>query len=78
MPLGAPPAPTTFRASVPWRIARLPGDEGRERHEIAGLVEAYVCENCGLTALYTQAPRSIPVDVRYVRRIESGTKGPYR
>ncbi len=79
MPTGDhPPLPTTYRASLPWRIARLPGLPDRERHDIAGLVEAYVCESCGLTELFTLQPQQIPVDGRYVRRLTRANRGPYR
>jgi hypothetical protein len=78
-PAGETPAAQQFLPSLPFRIARLPGQQGRPRSDVSGLVEAFVCKSCGYTELYTRAPGAIPVDGQYVREIKGPTRvGPYR
>ena len=57
-----------------WHIARvpepvdtfpLPGGEPVD----AGIVQAYVCKECGFTEFYTEDPESIPVDGNIVSEI---------
>ena len=78
-PAGQASRNTDFLSSLPWRLARLPGEEGRPRSDITGLVEAYICKQCGYTEFYTRHPEGIPIDGRYVREIKpTGGGAPYR
>lgn len=44
-----------------------------------GLIEAYICRNCGFTELYTQRPGDIPVhELAGTEEFEVGSSGPYR
>ena len=65
----------------PWRIARQAYPDGNwmtTKVQAAGLVQAYVCRECGYTELYTQDPKSIPVDGDTVIEIEVSGQPPYR
>jgi len=65
----------------PWRIARQAYPDASwttTEVQAAGLVQAYVCRECGYTELYTQDPKSIPVDGDTVVEIEVPGHPPYR
>jgi len=63
------------RKANPWRLARIPYPGRRSWGTVeiatAGLVEAYVCKDCGFTEFYTKDPGEIPVDGVYVREINA-------
>ena len=67
----------------PLRVARIPDQPDRffggATQRAAGLVEAFVCRQCGFTELYTRSAEQIPVDGDLVRELVAphGT-GPFR
>lgn len=47
--------------------------------EPIGLIEAYVCQRCGFTELYTSRPGDIPIGEAYATELfEVGGEGPFR
>jgi hypothetical protein len=66
----------------PLRLARVPNPEGgswTSHVQAVGLVQAYVCSECGYTELYTRHAKDIPVDGTTVREIiGAAPQGPYR
>lgn len=69
--------------STAWRIARLPVPPAewslwKINQATAGVMEAFVCRDCGYTELYTIDPGSIPVDGEIVKAITGPTTGPFR
>jgi len=66
--------------SAAWRIARVPAEWSlwKINQATAGVVEAFVCRECGYTELYTIDPESIPVDGEIVKEITGTTTGPFR
>jgi hypothetical protein len=45
---------------------------------VAGLVEAYVCKECGFTEFHTREPESIEVDGKMVRELVGPEAQPFR
>lgn len=66
----------------PWRIARQAYPDASWATtdvQAAGLVQAYICRECGYTEFHTVDPKSIPVDGDTVVQIEAaGSTSPYR
>jgi tetratricopeptide (TPR) repeat protein len=59
-------------AAKSFRVARVPNPKKgfwQAAAVTAGLVEAYVCRQCGFTEFYTKDPSQIPIDGEYVKEI---------
>lgn len=65
--------------SVTMRVARAPSKRYLASARTAGILQAYVCQSCGYTELYTHLPGSIPIDGEVVRLIDdSDPDNPHR
>ncbi|MCA9664835.1 MAG: hypothetical protein KC503_04580 [Myxococcales bacterium] len=71
--------------SARWRLARIKEQErgflGQTKTwvNMYGLVEAYVCRECGYTEFYTKQPETIPFDGVTARLLTGPPKGgPFR